>query len=1026
MKKKKWAMLVLVLCIVFMFPAAVFAREKDQSSAETDTSVTKIEWIHTLSEQFSKSENFEDIIIADMKEADEYYQDAVWAIGKGFVSLDKNGNFNPTETVSKGFSAYTLSLCLDIQTENSTTEADISAIPKDAKYYAYDVVAVSRGWFILDENTFDDSKPVSKEEIKRMMEDAKAILSMQNITAVDESHDFADTVIEVPKEEDVSIEDNGENTEVTIQDSDTEIKEGDTFIVYQDSLPIAYEAQKVEQPGNDAVISASRADDDAYGNLNEQGQLQLNASNAEFNPSDKVEVLEDTFAVNSAKDGGRSVEYKDGKIVLSLSQGGSTISVSLSNLAIKYSVTESGTMMALTGKWSVLSELVTKDDIIDLADTPLGEIRVLGVGVIKLQFRFGMSLSTKATCSGTFTAGVSTLSDGTARGIHEFNVDYNNSSIAIKGKIEFSLRVSAGLDVLVMHGLVYGDIGLTTEASQEHHNVDDDGDGVKEIITCDDIQEYFTLKVGYDVKLFKVTLLSDSISAISDDNKNHPVIFRIHFENGLLVSKCRFGMTVEEPDFGSKFSGGASSADIDWSNRHLDVGVTLHDDVEVEGSLTISGNGGIDLNGYTLKVDGDLLQETGLMKINGGKLRIEGDYRIQKYDEKKETYVECGGKLRVEGENSEVIVGGDFYTQSTAECNDRYDSYNCFDGGKITLKGNFTQLKGNVSNFQGDGTRIVFAGCRTQEISFETPESSYLRYPRFENKDIAVKSAIGNWDLNDDITIKDEGSPLEIVGFMNLNGNALTVERDTRIKSGDINIQGGTFKVTGNLVQESGRMTPNGGKLEVGGDYRIQKYDTKKETYGESGGLLRVNGEKSEVTVGGNFYMQSTVECNNNYNSCNSFDGGKITLKGNFTQLEGNAANFQAGGTKVVFAGTGLQEVYIETPSSSYISNPVYQNTKVCYVGTRRIALSKDGTTLTAALPGNDKAISEGIIYSEDSNPTLDTPGRIRIAFTENTDNEVNFNAKGLKGNTFRAYIIIKDVAGNDRIFYSEPVKIAG
>ena len=48
MKKKKWAMLVLVLCIVFMFPAAVFAREKDQSSAETDTSVTKIEWISSL------------------------------------------------------------------------------------------------------------------------------------------------------------------------------------------------------------------------------------------------------------------------------------------------------------------------------------------------------------------------------------------------------------------------------------------------------------------------------------------------------------------------------------------------------------------------------------------------------------------------------------------------------------------------------------------------------------------------------------------------------------------------------------------------------------------------------------------------------------------------------------------------------------------------------------------------------------------------------------------------------------------
>ena len=97
----------------------------------------------------------------------------------------------------------------------------------------------------MNENTFDDSKPVSKEEIKRMMEDAKAILSMQDIAALDESHDFGDTVIEVPKEEDVSIEDNGEDTEVTIQDSDTEIKEGDTFMLHVLDETLTYEVDRI-------------------------------------------------------------------------------------------------------------------------------------------------------------------------------------------------------------------------------------------------------------------------------------------------------------------------------------------------------------------------------------------------------------------------------------------------------------------------------------------------------------------------------------------------------------------------------------------------------------------------------------------------------------------------------------------------------------------------------------------------------------------------------------------------------------
>ena len=88
--------------------------------------------------------------------------------------------------------------------------------------------------------------------------------------------------------------------------------------------------------------------------------------------------------------------------------------------------------------------------------------------------------------------------------------------------------------------------------------------------------------------------------------------------------------------------------------------------------------------------------------------------------------------------------------------------------------------------------------------------------------------------------------------------------------------------------------------------------------------------------------------------------------------------------------------------------------------------MSGSDKVLTVSLPGNDNAVSEGLLFAQDSNPTLDTAGRTRIAFTEGSNDEVTFDAAGLEGNTFRAYAIIKDVAGNDQIFYSEPVRIAG
>ena len=87
----------------------------------------------------------------------------------------------------------------------------------------------------------------------------------------------------------------------------------------------------------------------------------------------------------------------------------------------------------------------------------------------------------------------------------------------------------------------------------------------------------------------------------------------------------------------------------------------------------------------------------------------------------------------------------------------------------------------------------------------------------FENQKVAVKSAIRNWNLNEDLVIRDEGYPLEILGNMNLNGHSLIVKRNVIIRKGNYNLNGENCKIEGNLVLETGMIKLNGGNLEVDG-----------------------------------------------------------------------------------------------------------------------------------------------------------------------------------------------------------------
>ena len=121
--------------------------------------------------------------------------------------------------------------------------------------------------------------------------------------------------------------------------------------------------------------------------------------------------------------------------------------------------------------------------------------------------------------------------------------------------------------------------------------------------------------------------------------------------------------------------------------KTLDVGSHT---VTIKGDVTQSGDIYVDTG--ALNIEGNLLQTSGRMFTDSGKLTVNGDYRIQSPNSTN-GYTYCSGKLIMTDAKAYVLVKGDFYTQSSQ------NSTGLLTDGVLELKGNFTQISGNgISN----------------------------------------------------------------------------------------------------------------------------------------------------------------------------------------------------------------------------------------------------------------------------------------------------------------------------------------
>ncbi|MCM1161176.1 MAG: hypothetical protein NC412_08125, partial [Roseburia sp.] len=354
----------------------------------------------------------------------------------------------------------------------------------------------------------------------------------------------------------------------------------------------------------------------------------------------------------------------------------------------------------------------------------------------------------------------------------------------------------------------------------------------------------------------------------------------------------------------------------------------LEEDMEA-GNLFINGES-LDLNGHTLTVYGSVLQTAGEVRLNGGRLIVGEDYRIQTREAKENPnseeepylYKESSGQLVMEKETDYLFLCGSFFMDSTVSHEGKLTA------GTMEIMGDFTQLSsGNTRNFAATQEhKIIFCGTKKQEISFQ---SSSMEESRIANMEIGFKEKINENDKANEETENQQLPQISFQGRPYVAGEV--IDTGSHQMSGQIGISASTSISNGYFgggiyTLQSIQIKPDE-KISLGGDADIVQ---PLSVYG----ILEIKGNVliSSAIVsmeGGRLLAEGNLTVRNNYNSGikMSHADDYVFVGGNFTyhpiweqelsagtlEIKGDAvinSSFHARGThKTILSGDGRQTV---------------------------------------------------------------------------------------------------------------------
>lgn len=708
------------------------------------TYITRADWIHNLVTVFDMSvENADSIenFFTDISDS-PYASDIELAANFGVFDVTSD-SFDPDAMVTREFAAHTTNFCIGYLNDYVWNFSDID----DIIYEDDATVSVQKGWFETVDTDFRPSMYMRSSESEMIIKDIQNALKADIINPnATETLNYTDAVIRVDGTAVLA------GNTVTIKDENVSLIKGNVFTVNINDTECLYKAGKVTIGSKgELIVEVEDAElEEAVKNVDVQGYGEIDYDNITY-------YGEGTSSVQRSDNG---LLYLAAPQILAASPKGSdsislnrtidlggtkvTISGTLSNIQPEYKLQYNGLKVQsfylnvnadanFTAKCSG-SFTDTKSKEVKIATLPVfcGGVLNAEIGVYVT-----VSLSGEITVSYNYDVmgGVSyTDKDGwrTTKNFHKksFTLDAKAAeSIAVKAAVTAKFGTKKIAEAYVMAG----EKGKIEAKKRE--------DGTE----CCTLQAYLFAEAGANADIFGLINYSQSAKFI--DQYNSPIKINKHWENDVLVDKCKYedistgttsGTTKRKvysdySQYGTEFNdvisiSNSAESKSDGSVTKWEGNITLSKDTIIYGDLyltswtTVDSDGrkvshsfsSLDLDGKMLTVYGDIIQTQGTVTVNNGRLNVEGSYVMQnttKNNVGEVVYNECYAYLNMTNEYDKLNITGNFTT------------HNLYYSDAVRLDNGIMSVAGNIWSDQNLGAhgstykhKLVLNGSGNQSV----------------------------------------------------------------------------------------------------------------------------------------------------------------------------------------------------------------------------------------------------------------------------------------------------------------------
>ena len=898
------------------------------------TYITRADWIHNLVTVFDMSvENADSIenFFTDISDS-PYASDIELAANFGVFDVTSD-SFDPDAMVTREFAAHTANFCIGYLNDYVWNFSDID----DIIYEDDATVSVQKGWFETVDTDFRPSMYMRSSESEMIIKDIQNALKANIINPnATETLNYTDAVIRIDGTAVLA------GNTVTIKDENVSLIKGNVFTVNINGTECLYKAGKVTIGSKgELIVEVEDAElEEAVKNVDVQGYGEIDYDNITYygeGTSSYTRTTDGTLYMSSPQILAKAASNSNAITLnrtITLGTAKVNITGSISNIKPEYKLQYDGKTVESFYLNVNADANLTASCTDSFTDTKSKEVKIAAIpvfcgGVLNAEIGVYATISLSGEISVSYSydimGGVSYTKNGGWRTTKSFKkkaftLDANSSeSLAIKAAITAKFGPTKIAEAYVMAG----EKGRIEAKKRE--------DGTE----CCTLDAYLFAEFGANADVFGLVNFSKSVKFI--DSTNSPIKVKKHWENDVLVDKCKYedissGTTStkikrkvysEYSQYGTEFENvisisNSAESKSDGSITKWEGNIKLSKDTVIYGDLlltswtTTKSDGSkeshrfssLDLDGKQLTVYGDIIQTQGEVTVNNGRLNIEGSYIMQNTTVNnigETVYNSCSASLIMENEYDKVTISGNLTTHNLGG----HVQNVRLDNGVLTVGGNIWSDGG--INVYKNGNKLVLNGSGNQSVY--TIES-YVEFNEVEvtnpSKRLIIWGGKAYFNkLVSDINIKSDN--LNLYSF-NLNQHNMTIAGDTYLTdTSQLDLNGGILTIKGNVLHKTGRITVNNGTLNITGNYTMENTTTNNVgeiVYNSCSAYLNMTNEYDKVNISGNL---TTHNLNDSYSV--QLNNGVLTVGGNIWSDRGIGV-YSNKGNKLVLNGSGNQSVY--------------------------------------------------------------------------------------------------------------------